>query len=118
MPERVVLPIASEITLNVPDAPPIDDVTTLDLLITTFRKHLGSNPVGENEEITAALRGKNPKHLVYLPDTGSFLNASGELIDRWGTPYFFHSVAADRLDIRSAGPDREMWTGDDVALSP
>lgn len=113
----MVLPIAAEIVLNAPDTAPLDDIGTLDLVISTYRKNLGANPVGENEEITAALLGANPKRLVYLPESGSFLS-KGELVDRWGTPYFFHSVAADRLEIRSAGPDREMWTGDDVTPTP
>ena len=38
----------------------------------------------------------------------------GELVDRWGTPYFFHSVSAEKMEIVSAGPDKELWTDDDV----
>lgn len=105
-------------TLNSSETLPADDLSTLDLLFSEFRKHHGGNPVGENEEITAALLGKNPKHLAYLPASGSFLDGAGKLIDRWGTPYVFHSLSASRTEIRSAGPDRELWTGDDVTLTP
>ncbi len=105
-------------TLNSAETLPADDLSTLDLLFAEFRKNHGGNPVGENEEITAALLGKNPKHLAYLPESGSFLDGSGKLIDRWGTPYVFHSLSASRTEIRSAGPDRELWTGDDVTLTP
>lgn len=116
--DRIILPIASEVVLNAPEGLPADDLATLDLLISTYRRSMGENPIGENEEITAALLGRNAKHLGFLPEQGSFLNASGQLVDRWGTPYFFHAMAADRLEIRSAGPDREWWTKDDLTLSP
>jgi hypothetical protein len=42
------------------------------------------------------------------------LNARGQLVDRWGSPLFFHVRDVSRIDLRSAGPDREMWTADDL----
>jgi hypothetical protein len=41
------------------------------------------------------------------------VNAAGELTDRWGTPFFFHQVSKAQMEVRSAGPDRRMWTADD-----
>ncbi len=115
----IALPVTeAAATLNTADTLPADDLSTIDLLFAEFRKNHGGNPVGENEEITASLLGKNPKHLAYLPTSGSFLDGSRKLIDRWGTPYVFHSLTASRTEIRSAGPDRELWTGDDVTLTP
>jgi len=115
----ITLPVSeTAATLNTADTLPADDLSTIDLLFTEFRKNHGGNPVGENEEITAALLGGNPKHLAYLPASGSFLDRSGKLIDRWGTPYVFHSLSSSRTEIRSAGPDREPWTSDDITLSP
>jgi hypothetical protein len=35
-------------------------------------------------------------------------------VDRWGEPLYFHAISRDRLEIRSAGPDKIMWTPDDV----
>ena len=109
------LPIADDVsTLNSADTTADDDLATIELLFTEFRKHQGGNPIGENDEITAALLGGNPKHLSYLPGKGPHLNASGQLIDRWGTPYFFHQLSGSQTEIRSAGPDKEMNTADDV----
>lgn len=71
-------------------------------------------PLGANEEIAAALRGKNKAALRALPDAYRAFNAKGQLIDRWGTPLYFHAESRDRLDVRSAGPDRQMWTADDL----
>ncbi len=89
----------------------IDD---LDIVIRDFRNALGGNPVGTNAEITSALLGDNLKQVkLKLPDN-SQLNGNGELCDIWGTPYFFHQVSGTMMEIRSAGPDRKLWTGDDI----
>ncbi|MFD0892838.1 hypothetical protein KBB96_15560 [Luteolibacter ambystomatis] len=113
-----LLPIAADMArLNSPETLPQDDLSSLSLVLATYGKNSGGNPTGENEEITAALLGNNPKRLAYLPANVPFVNASGQLIDRWGTPYFFHSMTAGRTDIRSAGPDRQMWTEDDIESS-
>ena len=76
----------------------------------------GDNPIplGANEEIAAALRGKNKAALRALPDGHRVFNARGQLVDRWDTPLYFHAESRDRLDVRSAGPDRKMWTTDDL----
>jgi len=49
-----------------------------------------------------------------LPDQHAALNARGQLVDRWGTPLFFHALGNGRFEIRSAGPDRKLWTADDI----
>ncbi|MGC4016338.1 MAG: hypothetical protein QM755_17710 [Luteolibacter sp.] len=118
-PVITVLPIAADMaTLNSPETQPQDDLSALSMLLTTYGRQQGGNPTGENEEITATLLGNNPKHAAYLPAKAPFVNAAGQLIDRWGTPYFFHSMTSNRTDIRSAGPDRELWTADDLVSSP
>lgn len=75
----------------------------------------GGNPVGDNSEITAALNGDNPKHIHFLnAEAGMRVNGNGELVDPWGTPYFFHQLSGTDMEIHSAGPDKIMWTSDDV----
>lgn len=103
-------------TLNSPDTTPQDDLSTLEVLLEQYRRAGGNHPSGENEEIAAALLGRNPGRVAYLPPAGPFLDARGRIIDRWGTPWFFHSLSATRTEIRSAGPDRELWTDDDLLL--
>lgn len=71
-------------------------------------------PLGSNEEIVRALIGKNARHLLFLSTNHPAINSAGQLVDRWGTPLFFHALSAGRIEIRSAGPDRQMWTEDDV----
>ena len=83
--------------------------------IRDFGSRFGGNPVGNNAEITASLNGANPKQVVFIkPDSGLRINGKGELIDAWGTPFFFHQLSRIETEVRSAGPDRVMWTADDL----
>ena len=86
---------------------------------TTVRQYglmFGGNPVGTNPEITKALTGDNPKQVNFLGRDDNRVNGNGELIDAWGTPYFFHQLSAMQMEIRSAGPDKIMWTADDLVI--
>lgn len=76
------------------------------------------NPVGNNQEITAALTGLNPWEFAIIPPDHPAINQRGELCDRWGTPLFFHQLSGDRMEIWSNGPDRRRGTDDDVVLVP
>lgn len=89
------------------------DVDKVSLSLRDYRTITGENPVGTNAEITRSLNRGNPKQASLLPD-GDRMNGHGELIDRWGTPYFFHQISKTYMEIRSAGPDKVMWTNDDV----
>ena len=105
-------------SLPVPaDSPPPDlraEIGAVQTALRDFRTALGGNPVGTNAEITKTLLGDNLKQIKIPVPPSSQLNGQGELCDRWGTPYFFHQLSATRMEIRSAGPDRQMWTPDDV----
>ena len=75
----------------------------------------GGNPEGLNSEITSQLNGHNPKQANFIQsDAGMRINEKGELIDPWGTPYFFHQLSSKEMEIHSAGPDKMMWTTDDL----
>lgn len=91
------------------------DMQTVVILLEEYRRAFGAMPMGEqNDEIVRRLQGENPKGIAVLPKNHPNLNALGELLDRWGTPYRFHPESAWLTTVRSAGPDREMWTRDDV----
>ena len=86
-------------------------------LIEYHRKQIRSVPPGsENEEILTGLRGKNPRKLQLIEDGHPKINEAGQLLDRFGTPYHFHPLSDQVIEIRSAGPDKKLWTNDDVAL--
>jgi len=102
--------------LGSPEQPPERDLEILGEILTLYRRTTGSNPAGDNADFTSALIGATAE--------GSFLHRQsaavreGELVDRWGTPYWFHAVSGDHVEIRSAGPDRELFTSDDLIINP
>ena len=113
-PAPAFIPGSTPVTADGRPADLRDEIEVVQTALRDFRTALGGNPVGTNAEITKALLGDNLKQIKIPVPTGSQLNGQGELCDRWGTPYFFHQISAARMEIRSAGPDRQMWTGDDV----
>jgi hypothetical protein len=75
-------------------------------------------PLSSNAEFTQALTGKNILKVVFLPSDHPSISASGELLDPWETPYFFHALAADSWEVASAGPDRVPFNEDDLVFPP
>src|SRR5688500_5313095 len=110
--------VASARRLHAPDATVADDLQILQSLIEGFRRvNDGANPAGGlNEEIVEKLCGKNPKRVGVFPIDHPSIDAQGRLLDRWGTPYFFHPVSRTILEIRSAGADGKLWTNDDLEV--
>ncbi len=76
----------------------------------------GALPTGSNRELVAALAGKNAHRIRFIDPASHFINADGDLLDRWQVPLFFHFVEANDVGVRSAGPDRVLWTADDVMM--
>ena len=105
--------------LNSPSGDVHADLRLIDQVFIAYRQALRTgNPVGENADITAALAGRNKLGFAFIPADNPAINPRGELCDRWGTPYFFHQLSGEKMEIRSAGPDRRLWTADDIVLTP
>jgi len=106
--------------LNAPNGAIARDLAVLDAVFSAWQTNfpMTGNPVGENAEIAAALTGANPLKLALIPPDHPAVNSRGELCDRWGTRFFFHQISARRMEIRSAGPDRRLYSDDDVVLTP
>ena len=102
------------------DGPQVMPVTALENLRSAFHQYaarFGGNPVGDNAEIAAALTGQNVRQQVFVTsDDGVRTDRQGRLVDNWGTPYFFHQLSRTETEIRSAGPDKRMWTSDDLVM--
>ena len=113
-------PILGETILRgygTPASTPENDLTLMAHLMDNFSllvKSATTRPMSVNEDWAAAFRGLNPAHERFLPDQHVALNAQGQLVDRWQTPLFFHPLGNQRFEIRSAGPDKKMWTADDL----
>lgn len=113
-PEIIVADFATELERTLIEAEnPDAHLQAVEQVLFFYRRAFGENPVGQNEDITAALLGANPQRLALLPP-GSPAIKDGQLIDPWGSPYWFHPVSGQEMEIRSAGPDRELFTADDL----
>ena len=106
--------------LNAPGGTLRRDLEILHEVFATWQTNFPrtGNPVGENAEITAALAGDNPVRFAFIPRGHRAINARGELVDRWGTPFRFHQLSGTQMEIRSAGPDKRFGTADDAAFAP
>jgi hypothetical protein len=98
------------------DTPARVEAEAVALQLRHFGQRFGGNPVGTNAEIVKVLNGGNPQGARYLPQENLRLNEQGELLDHYGTAYFFHQISATEMEVRSAGADRQLWTADDIAV--
>jgi len=113
-----MLPIAETTReLHHPDTSPREDLEILQSLLAEYRRAFTENPsAGVNEELVEALVGVNLKRIGLIPADHPDINARGQLIDRWGTPYFFHALSGKQMEVSSAGPDGKWRTDDDLKL--
>jgi hypothetical protein len=114
-PGEAKSPLADE--LHAPDRTGAEDIAVVMNLFTQYRLRFKGYPVGEdNATFVNALSGNNPKRLAFIGRDHLAIDAQGQLLDRWGEPFFFHLIGRDELEIRSAGPDRELYTSDDLLI--
>ncbi len=106
--------------LNAPGKSIRDDLQLVDSVFAVWQTNFlkEGNPTGENVEITAALVGKNTLNVAFIAPDHPAINRSGELCDRWGTPFFFHQQSGTKMEIVSSGPDRQRGTADDAVFEP
>ncbi len=114
-PEPALPPAGKAQPLEFTNLSPAVVLDNLRLAVRNYGSRFRGNPVGLNSEITSQLRGDNPNQADFIrPEAGMRINDKGELVDPWGTPYFFHQLSGTQMEIRSAGPDKIMWTADDL----
>lgn len=107
-------PPTAPLFTNLPPATVMENVRRA---IRDYGSRFGGNPVGTNPEIARALGGENPRQVNFLDaESGVRVNGQGELVDAWGVPLFFHQLSGREMEIHSAGPDRILWTTDDLVI--
>lgn len=103
--------------LGSPSLPPEDEPRIVYELFSFYRREFKAFPAGEeNAQWMNALRGRNPGKLAILPSNHPRLNPGGALVDAWDQPFFVHQISRERIQVRSGGPDRQLFTADDLTF--
>lgn len=118
-PRRVATPesplLAHEELLTL-EGTPVTDLSALADLTKTYLERPADPsraPLGFNEDLARALTDRDALGDSAIPPNHPILR-DGQLIDRWGTPWQVHPLASDVIQLRSAGPDRKLYTPDDL----
>lgn len=83
------------------------DVLNLASALEAYRSVLGNYPGATAAQILTALRGENVSSNVFLTITPHRVNAAGEYIDPWQTPYRITFDEAGKPLVYSFGADRQ-----------
>lgn len=95
-----------------------EDVSHLAEVLSFYRMVFKENPVAaDNQSVMSALMGNNSRGIVVFPSDHPSLNSQGELMDRWGTPYYFHALSGVQMEVVSVGPDKKLGTRDDIIFT-
>ena len=101
--------------LNAADSTPESDLVVLSEMFEYYcLGNDGQVPTGTNQEITLAFIQKDSLGLSFIGSDHTSISLSGELVDRWGSPYYFHAQSGQQMNIRSSGPDQLLHTTDDL----
>jgi hypothetical protein len=124
VPSPSTVPTAAESLLAGyadPATPPMEDLRKIQRVATGYFSLIKDTqrfPIGGNEDFSAALRGENPNREIFIREASPVFSRQGLILDRWGSPLIIHPEAWRELALRSAGPDRIPYNGDDLVLSP
>lgn len=111
--DPVVLEMHDELTRQ--DTPPERELEIIQDLMSQHLRTMGGSSLGDNNDVTRALVGDTGNG-IWLPRHSPRIR-DGQLLDRWGSPYWFHPNTATQMEIRSAGPDKDLFTADDIILN-
>lgn len=98
---------------------PEQDLQIVAEFLETYARATGGQPIGENADITAAITGTQfPGQKARVFPRNHRAVKDGKLVDRWGEALWFHPNSGNSMEIRSGGPDKQLFTPDDVILNP
>lgn len=98
---------------------PQRDLEIVAEFLEVYARAMGGQPIGDNADITAAISGTQyPEQKGRVFPKNHRTVKDGKLVDRWGEPMWFHPNSGNSMEIRSAGPDKQLFTPDDVILNP
>ena len=114
-PAAVAHPHPLAASLGTDRVPPEREPEVVLEILKAFKRVNGAYPVAEdNASLVRLVSRDSPGGFQLLPTQHARYNQDGALVDAWGTPYFFHHLSRTAIEIRSAGPDKLLYTPDDL----
>lgn len=105
------------LALGTPAIPPEKEPDTVLNMLQGYRDLFGAYPTAEDNPSLVAKITQPRGGIRLIPATHPRISAGGALLDAWGTPFFFHFLSHRAIEVRSAGPDRELFTEDDIVAA-
>lgn len=118
LPKKLPAPVVAAAPMSAADKTrALTQLARIDRVLRDYKRIYSEFPIGSNVDITRTLRGDNPKKIIFVTPDEAPIDSHGQLIDAWQTPYFFHQLSGTTMEIFSPGPDRQMWTADDLKVT-
>lgn len=73
-------------------------------------------PASEVSVMIATLTGQNPSNIVFIDLDPKYIDAAGQYMDYWRTPYRIELTDKHSLILCSAGRNRTFGDGDDIVV--
>jgi hypothetical protein len=83
------------------------ETASLQTAIRHYDTEFGAIPVGDSRAVFQALRGQNPRHMVFIQFPEHRISSVGDLLDPWGTPYKIY-YSGNEVLVRSAGRNKRF----------
>ena len=102
----IIWPIVNDTCAYPKSAAAKRDLIGLMSAFEAYKMTYNAYPSGKYAQIVSALGGENPSRLEFLMVRPRNLNAGGEFLDPWQTPYRIFFDAAGKPHVYSFGPNR------------
>lgn len=83
-----------------------NDETEIINALKAYRTEYGKNPDGDAAEIVKALRGKNPRHTVFMEVPPERISPGSGYLDPWDSAYKIDISNPDKPRVYSFGKDK------------
>lgn len=93
------------------------DIAQLHKALGGYFQEYNTLPVGNSGAIMKSLVGDNPRRLIFFAVSAARTGPNGTFLDAWKTGFRITISKSNTAEVRSAGPDRDFGTSDDIFAS-
>jgi hypothetical protein len=90
------------------------DIAQLHRALAAYFHEYNTLPTGNSVAVMKSLTGDNPRKFIFFAFSSARMGADGAFLDEWKTAFRITFPKPATAEVRSAGPDREFGTHDDV----